>query len=75
MRGLTKHLQMQQQSSQERKDYLLACQLPLVPAPVPAENNKWEHMLNMKQVVPEVPRQNINHEKWILAQCYADPCV
>jgi hypothetical protein len=32
-------------------------------------------MLNVKQVVPEVPRQNINDEKWILAQRYADPCV
>ena len=66
---------MQQQSSQERKDYLLACQLPLVPARVPAENYQWEHMLNVKQVVLEVPRQNINDEKRILAQRYSDPCV
>ena len=66
---------MQQQSSQEWKDYLLACQLPLVLARVQAENYQWEHMLNVKQVVLEVPRQNINDEKWILAQRYADPCV
>jgi hypothetical protein len=45
----------------EQNDNLPACQLPLVPTPY--YNYQWNHMLNSKQLVREVPRTDINDAK------------